>query len=302
MDRNIIFTQVIALFLMMIIGFGARKVKILNPLMNKGLNEILVNITAPCLAITAFQFTYSSQMLAEAGVVGLFAVAAHVLTALLGKCFFFRLPDALGKVLRFTTIFSNCGFMGYPVIGGFFGAKGIFLTSVYVAVFNLFVWTYGVFIFTGKSDRAALRHAVFNPGVVAVFMGMALFLFSLKLPAPLAQTLEMVGAMNTPISMIIIGSMLADLKPGALFSGWTVYYGSVVRLLVVPFLALVILKLLGVHGVLLGVCMLTVAMPAATLSVPLAELNNGDAPFASRVVFLSTIFSIVTIPLMIWMI
>jgi predicted permease len=298
MDKSTIITQVTTLFLMMAVGFAARKVKILNADSIQGLTRLLLNIAAPSVALAAFRFTFSEQRLAEAGVVFIFAVITHLFAILLGKLLFFRMPDATGKVLRFTTIFSNCGYMGYPVIGSFFGQRGIFLTSIYIAVFNIFVWTYGVFIFTAKADRDSLKQALLNPGVIAVFLGMLLFLFSVKLPSPITQTLEMVGGMTTPLAMIIVGSMLADLKFVDLFFGWSIYYGSVIRLVVMPLLAWGCLRILGVKGVVLGVCVLAVAMPAAAITVPLAAQNGGDALVASRLVFISTMLAMLVLPLL----
>jgi predicted permease len=300
MDKSIIINQVVTLFLIMAVGFVARKRKILNPALNKGLSDVLLNITAPLLAISSFQLTFSREMLVDAGIILVFALIVHIASIFLGKVFFTRMPDPTGKILRFITIFSNCGFMGYPVIGCFFGQSGVFFTSIYIAVFTLFVWTYGVFIFTGKSDWRSLISALLNPGMIAVVLGMLLFLFSIKLPLPVAQTLEIVGAMNTPISMIIVGSLLADVKLGDLFSGWAIYYGALIRLLLLPLATLFILKGIGLKGMLLGVCVLAVAMPAAAMSVPLAENNQGDVFFASRIVFLTTILSVVTIPMVIW--
>jgi predicted permease len=302
MDKSVVTAQVVTLFLIMAVGFIARKQKILTPDLTKGFSDLLLNITSPFLALSSFQFAFSRDMLAAAGMVLVFALVVHVAGILVGKILFARFPDATGKILRFITIFSNCGFMGYPVIGSIFGQRGIFLTSIYVAVFTTFIWTYGVFIFTGKADRRSLIGALLNPGIIAVFLGMLLFLFSLKLPLPVAQTLQAVGSMTTPLSMIIVGSMLTEVKPGDLFSGWAIYYGALLRLLILPFVTLFILKGIGFKGILLGVCVLTVAMPAAAISVPLAESNRGDVFFASRIVFLTTILSVVTIPMVIWLI
>jgi predicted permease len=300
MDKSLVITQVATLFLIMAVGFVARKQNILNPSLNKGLSDLLLNITSPFLAISSFQLSFSREMLSDAGAIFIFATIAHLASILLGKIFYIGIPGATGKILRFVTIFTNCGFMGYPVIGSLFGQRGIFFTSLYVAVFNIFVWTYGVFIFTGKADRRSLVSALLNPGMVAVFLGLLLFLFSVKLPLPVAQTIQAVGSMTTPISMIIVGSMLAEVKPGDLFSGWPIYYGALIRLLILPLAALFILKGIGFKGILMGVCVLAVAMPAATLSVPLAENNQGDVFFASRIVFLTTFLSIFTIPMVIW--
>lgn len=299
MDKSVVFDQVATLFLIMAVGFIARKCRFLNPEVNKGLTAILLNISAPLMAMAAFQFPFSKQRLQQAGMVFAFAVAAHLLTILLGKLLYFRSRGETAKVLRFATIFSNCGFMGYPVAASLFGQNGVFFTAVYVAVFHLFVWTYGTFIFTGQASRDSVKRVLLTPGVLAVIAGMGLFLFAVKLPVPVAQTFQIVGSMTTPVSMILVGSMLADMRPADLFSGFSIYYGIAVRLLVIPLLTLVVLRQLGFTGIALGICVMTVAMPVAAMSVPLAEQNKGDAFFASRMVFLSTILSMATIPLVI---
>lgn len=300
MNREIIISQVITLFLLIGVGFAARKTRILTSKRNKGLTDILLNITAPCMAVASFQFAFSKALLHNAWIVLIFAVAAHLIAILLGKLLFFKIPEATRKVLWFGMIFSNCGFMGFPIMESLFGKEGVFYTSIYVAVFNLFVWTYGVMIFTGKIDRRSLKNMLLNPSIIAVFCGAFIFLFSIKLPVPISQALQLLGAMTTPISMIVVGSMLADVEPASIFSGFSIYYGTILRLLVIPFLALGVLRWLNIDGIVLGVCVLFLAMPIAALSVPLAEKYGGDASMASRIVFLSTIFSVFTIPAIIW--
>lgn len=302
MNKSIIITQVATLFLIMGVGFAARKLKILNPELNKGLTELLVNITAPMTAIASFQFTFSPAMLHGAGIMFTFALAAHVFAIILGWFTFPRIPENYRKVLRFGTIFTNCGFMGYPVIGSLFGNMGIFYTSIYVASYNLFIWTYGVMIFSGRMDRQSFQKALLNPGIISVLTGMMIFLFSIKLPLPVSQAIQTIGAMTTPIAMILVGSMLAEVKPSDLFSSIPIYYGALIRLIIIPLLAIMTLKFLGFKDLLLGVAVLTVAMPVGALTVPLAEKYNGDAHFASRLVFLTTILSIFTIPMIIWLI
>lgn len=300
MNREIIIVQVITLFLLIGVGFVARTTRILTPERNKGLTDVLLNIASPCTALASFQFAFSTALLNNARIVLIFAVVSHLVAIIIGKLLFIKLPKSSRNVLHFGIIFSNCGFMGFPIMESLFGKEGVFYTSIYVAVFNLFVWTYGVMLFTGKIDRRSLKSMVLNPSIIAVICGALIFLFSIKLPAPVSQALQLLGAMTTPISMIVVGSMLADVNPASIFSGFSIYYGTVLRLLVIPFLALGILRWLEIDGIVLGVCVLFLAMPIAALSVPLAEKYGGDASMASRIVFLSTVFSIFTIPLIIW--
>jgi predicted permease len=302
MSKNVIFVQVVTLFLIMGVGFTARKRRIITPVLNKGLTELLIHITTPFMVIAAFQFSFSHEKLVTAGFVFLISLTIHTGSFLISKFIYWRFPLERRKVLSLATIFTNCGFMGYPVVGSLYGSLGIFYTSIYIVVFHLFIWTIGVGTFTGKTDLQTTKKALLNPGIIAVFIGMFLFLFSIRLPEPVTGAIQLIGSMTTPLSMLIIGSMLADIKPADLFRGFDLYYGAFIRLLLLPLLTGGILMALKFNAIITGVCVLAVAMPAASLLVPLAEQNGGDAAFASRLVFLTTLLSVATIPLIIWIV
>ena len=172
-------------------------------------------------------------MLLGAGQVFAFAVAIHLFALLIGLTIFNRYPEPVKRVLRFTTIFSNCGFMGFPLLQSIYGKSGVFYGSFYVMVFNLFIWTVGIRIFTGKQGpwqkgcsqpqhhRRRPRPCNLSPPAQA--------------SRPLYTAMETVASMNTPLSMFLVGATLTEVKPRELFSGGAVYYGSVVRLLLMPF-------------------------------------------------------------------
>jgi malate permease and related proteins len=140
---------------------------------------------------------------------------------------------------------------------------------------------------------------LFNPGIISVFLGMILFLFSLRLPLPVFRAVELVGGMTVPLSMLIIGALLADADIKGFFSGLSVYYGTFVRLLLIPMIALVVLKVIGFPGQLLQICVLLVAMPAAANTAIFAEMYGADSQLASRCIVISTLLSIITIPLIV---
>jgi predicted permease len=183
-----------------------------------------------------------------------------------------------------------------PVLASIFGQSGVFYGSIYVVTFNLLVWTLGVIIFTGKADRATVKQGITNPALIAVAIGLFLFLFSLKLPLPIYRCIEIAGGMTTPLAMMVIGSMLADIRWSELFSGFSIYYVSLVRLIVVPLLAAFFLKTVGVRQELVQICTAAAAMPAAAVTAILAEKYQSDTQLTSRIIFISTALSIVTIP------
>lgn len=298
-NAGTVFNQVLILFFIMIIGFIAKKRGIFNSTVNKKLSELLLKVTSPLLVISSFQVDFTQDILKNVLIVFAFAMTAHILSILLGQVLYRRCDTESCKVMKFATVYSNCGYMGFPLLASLFGSIGVLYGSVYMAAFNIFLWTNGVMIFSDSKrlDRQTIKKVLLNPGIVSVAIGILLFIFSLKLPVPVASAVEMVGSMTSPLSMLIIGATIADCELRDLFKGWNLYYITAIRLILIPSIAFVALKLAGLPDMLLKVCVLVVAMPIATTTAIFAELYDSDSIFASRTVVLSTLLSIITIPL-----
>jgi predicted permease len=298
MNQSYIINQVTTLLFLIVVGYVIRKLGILNRQLNKGLSDLLLYVTLPFSIITSFNFPFSRTLLANGIIVLLISMAIHLFAIFISKLLYFKYASATNQVLRAATVFSNCGFMGFPILEAVYGTQGVFYGSFYVLIFQVLIWTVGVGIFTGKQNTTTWRQ-VLNPAVIAVITGFTLFVFSIKLPEPLFNALVMVGSMTTPISMLIIGSLLFEIKLSEVFSGFSIFYVTIMRLIILPLFAVSCLLFLGVKGITLGVPVLATAMPAAALIVVFAEKHGADAVLASRAVFLSTILSIITIPAMI---
>lgn len=297
--KTSIINQVIILFLIMLVGIYARKKEILNTEVNTKLSDFLLNITLPCLILSSFNFDYSQDMMIKARLIFMYSVIIHFVLIFVSGIFAYKFEEGSKKVLRFATIFSNCGFMGYPVLEGLFGNIGVFYGSIFNIPFNLFFLSYGVMLYTGKKDLKTLKNALKHPGIIATVLGLLLFTFSISLPSPLFKALSSVGSMTTPLSMIIVGSMLAEINIKEIFSGFVVYYASFVRLIIAPIVTIIILKLLHADRLLFQIAVTIETMPVAVIATVLAEKYGADTKLASRCVFISTIFSMITIPIII---
>ena len=298
MLNSAVVNQVIILFLLMVVGFFAMKRYIIDKNTVKKLSEVLVRITLPAMIITSFNREFSKELLANGGIMLVYSLSIHIFSILLGNIIFRKYPKSARDVLKFVTVYSNCGYMGLPILEALYGQTGVFYGSIYIAVFNVFTWTHGIMIFTGEKDSKSFKKALTNPGIIAVFVGLLIFFFSIKLPYPVIKTFELLGAMTTPLSMLIIGSLIADAEFKKLFSGFTMYYVTAIRLILLPLITLIAFKALGINDtVLLGSSIATAAMPAAANTAVLAERYNGDSHLASRIVAFSTILSMITIPL-----
>lgn len=294
-----IINQVIILTIIMFVGVYARKVNIINEETKKNLSDFLINISLPLLILSSFNYTYSADMLEKAKLIFIYSVIIHIFLIIISGPLSFKFPNNSKKVLRFVIIFSNCGFMGYPVLEGLFGKIGVFYGAIFNVPFNIFMLGYGVMLYTGKKDIKTLKNVFTHPGIIASVIGLLMFIFSIKLPYPLYTAVSTVGSMTTPLSMIIVGTMLAEIKFKEVFSGVVVYYASAIRLLVVPFIILVVMKYLKIDQQLMQISVIIESMPAAVLATVFAEKYGADTMLASKCVFITTIISMVTIPLVV---
>lgn len=281
---------------MMMIGVVLRVRKIITNHINKGLSNILMNLTLPFMIIYSFNFEFSREMMKNAIMIFCYSIGIHIILIVLSKLAYFKFDDSKKKIFKFATIFSNCGFVGFPIVQGIFGNIGVFYTSIFTIPFNIFMWSYGVMLFTGESDIKSIKKNLINPALICTLLGIIIFLFSIKLPEPILSTLGSIGNMTTPISMFIVGSMLADVKLKEIFRGLDIYYLNFVKLIVAPIIVYILLRLLKVDETLLYICVIMVAMPTASLIGVFSEKYNVDKLTASKCAFLTTVLSIITIP------
>jgi predicted permease len=302
MDSLILFQKIAVLFALMFAGYLVRKGGLLNERSTRLLTTFLVNVALPALIIVSMQIPFSNELLRSGGgmfllamvIYGISFVIAWYIPKLIG-C-----PESEQGVFQFVLMFSNVGFMGFPVIETIFGRGALFYTSIYNLPFNLLVFTIGVLLLRqdrGTDLRGSLRLCL-NPGLFAVIAGIALFLLSIQIPPAVGAGLDLLAWCTTPLSMIVVGSLLAKLTPSCLFSNWRIYAISSVRLLLLPLITWLVLRPFITDPVMLGIPVIIAAMPAAANTALLAEEYQANAELASQGVFITTLFCSVTIPVM----
>ena len=205
-------------------------------------------------------------------------------------------PPERRKVLRFATIFSNAGFMGIPLVQGIVGERGVVYGSFFIAVFNVICWTYGYRMMSGGA-KVSLRTVLLNPGIIGLAVGLPLYFLGLQLPAVLAEPVGFFSDLNTPLAMLIIGSYIAKVDLHSFVSDMAVYQMAALRLIVAPALFLACLLLLRPEPVLLVTSVIQASAPVAANTVLFAVQYGGDSQLASKTVAVSTVLSILTIPL-----
>lgn len=297
-----VLTQVIELFLLMGIGYAVSKAGIIDEKCSTQITSLLCYIVSPCVIIYAFQKPFSPQMFGNLLIVAASAFAINLVAVIVGHALFNKktVKDPNKRsVMRFVCVYSNCGFMGYPLLQALAGTTGLFYGSIFNGVFNLFAWTHGIMLYSGKLDRKSMLKAVVNPNIIALIIGVLLFRFSVTLPGPIYTTVEYIYQLNTPLSMIIIGTTITQIPFKKIFTGVHVWIGTLMRNLVFPFAAMFLLHAAGVSGVPLLCCTILTACPAAGLTVLFAKLTGKDAVFPCKILTLSTVMSLVTMPIVV---
>jgi predicted permease len=283
----------------MAVGFISAKLKVIDKILIKGLSNLLINVSLPCLIITTFNFSFTKEMLHNSIIVIIITFAIHLFAIILSRILFYKYNKKDQQVLSFIVIFSNCAFMGFPIVSSVYGKEGLFYTSIYNIVFTLMVWTYGAYLFSEKKDKSGLFKILINPSIIATFIGIFTFMFSIKLPSPVQGTLSMIGNMTTPLSMLVIGASLINIRFSDIATSFKIYFVSLIRLLIVPIVLILALKFINLPYIIKGTIVLLTAMPAAAITAIFAEAGDGDVELSSKIILISTILSAFTIPLII---
>ncbi len=299
MRFEIVLNQVLILFLILLVGYVAARAKILDGPAVRKLSEVLLYVASPMLVFKSFIFEFSMERLANAGWVVLASGTFFLITVFLSKVMFARFSERVNPVLRFTAIFSNCGYMGLPMMKALYGDDGVFYGSFYIVMFHIILWTFGVRIFGQDAETGGWKKIFLNPSILAVYIGMAVFVLQIPVPGVMEGAVKAVGDMTMPLSMLIIGAVISTAKPKEIFNDPKVYLASSIRLIIMPLLALLLTRLVGLPALPSAVIVTAVAMPAAANITIFAEMFNKDSVFASKCVSVSTLLSILTAPVII---
>lgn len=291
--------QVLILFLLIFVGFLCRRFHLIDENGIHQLTNLLLVIITPCVIILSFQMPFDRSLIKGILIAGGFAILTHALGAVIAHLCFRRQEAERRRVLEFSVVFSNCGFMCLPLLDAVLGSRGIFFGSIYIAAFNIIQWTYGLLLMSGKQHSMNLKRALINPGTVAFFIGFPLFLLGLRLPSVPTRVLEYIASMNSPVAMMVIGAQMAAVKLDRLSKPASVALAISLRLLIIPLIVLGLLLPFSVDRTLALSCLIPAAAPSAAATAIFATRYQQDTDLATQLVTLSTLLSIITMPLMI---
>ncbi len=290
-----------ALALLMATGFLLRRRGLIDDAFSKSLSSLIVNVGQPMLIISSLiSLEYSPENLRRGLIALALSFALHVFMGTLAHLALRRVKNVdERKIFEFSVMFTNCGFIGFPIIESLYGKEGLFCGAFYLVGFHLFIWTWGMAILSrGRDDIKLTPKKIFvNHGTVPSLIGFVLFLLPFRLPGFLTSSASYLSSLTTPISLLITGSLIATGSLRDMFGRARLYAVSALRLIVLPILVCVLLKLCGLSEFLIVFGTVMAAMPSASVITMLGELYGIDPPAASRMVGLTSVLCVVTLPL-----
>lgn len=294
-----IFTQVAVLFIIILVGYFVRKKGLLDESSTSKLSSLVMNIFLPAMIITAMQIQFDKEMIPKILSLLFVSMVMFGVSTIVAFCLkiFIKSDSKLG-IFQYALVFSNSGFMGYPVVEAVLGKGAIFYAAIFNLPFNFLCFTLGVyFLSKGNSNAKFSIKSMINPSMIAVFIGLALFVTGTELPVFINHPLELLGDVTTPISMIVIGSMLAGSSAMECFKRFDMYMLAVLRLVAIPVLVFLVLRPFSFDSVVMAIPVVISAMPSTANTAIMANEYGADVALASQAVFFTTLFSVVSIPL-----
>lgn len=287
-------TQVVILFILIAVGYICGKIGFMSKSTAKNITDIVLYFVTPCVIINAYQVEFDPTILKNLGITFLCAIGVHIISILIVTVAFRKKDIDKRSVLRFGTVFSNCGFMSIPLQQAIIGQEGVLYGAAFLGVFNIFLWSYGVICMSGSKENFSKKTLLYNPGILGVIVALILFLASIKLPIVIGKPVEYLANLNTPLPMIIIGYYLSNSKISKGIKDKNAWTATLLRLLVIPIICIGGMYLLGVRGNILITVAIAVSAPIAATTTMFATKFQKDTDLSVNLVSLSTIISIIT--------
>lgn len=294
--------QVFVMFIMIFLGFLLVKLKLIDISSKKSLSNILVYLVVPFMIVNSYLTTeFDESIAANIGYAFLSSfillVVGIIVTFIV--TIFFKTDDK--PVLQFGLSFSNAAYMGFPLIEAMFGSDGLIYASCFVSVFNILLWTIGYMTVSHNFNlKDALKAILKTPVIYSLIIGLILFFARVNVPDVISKPLSMIGSMNTPISMIITGMIIASSNIKGVLKNKYLWLTTAIRLVFIPLICLAIVYLLSLCNIdvkVLQIVFILEACPVAAITSIFAIKFNYNEDLAGSCVVVSTLLSIITLPL-----
>ncbi len=302
MDIAILMTQMTKLFIILFLGYIIFKLKVIDDHFVKKFSKLILDVTLPAMILSSVLNLEERQKLGD--VLTAFAVAVALLFIVLPMVGLF-----LAKLLRvrknqeglyiYMNTYSNVGFMGFPVIKALCGSVGLFYAAIFNLIFNLSIFSLGVWLMNKDKEKKTNFNprSVLTPGVIVAALSIVIYFLNIKPPDLICDTIDTIGSITSPAAMLIIGCTLAKMDVKSIFGDWRLYPWMIIKQLIIPLILWVPFSMFIKNELLLIVVYILSAMPVANTAVLFANTYGGDTQLAARSIFLTTLVSLITVPL-----
>jgi len=295
-----IVSKVLTFFVLIGIGFILRRTNLVDDLFTKGVSRFVLYVTLPALIVDSMNFGYSYEVFSNAVILLMAGGVLYLILWFVGvvSSRILKLTGDSRSVFLYAVLFGNVAYMGYPVVELIIGNEGVFYSAVFNIWFNVLTWTVGVQIMSREAGFST-RKSFLNPGMISVCIGLILFFTPLKLPLFLDEALALLGESTIPLAMVVAGIILGNAKLSTVLKSRTVIFYSIVKLCVAPVIVFFLLSVVEMPAMVEKILIIMSAMPAAANTSIFARIFDSDYELSSKLIASSTLFSLITIPLII---
>ena len=302
MDIKTLITSMVELFIIIFVGYFIYKAKIVDDNFTKKFTKLVLDVTLPAMILASVLTLEERQELYD--VITAIAVAAALFFVVLPGIGFF-----LAKLIRakkekiglytFMNAYSNVGFMGFPVIEGLCGSVGLFYAAIFNLIFNLSTYTLGIWMMNkGREDAEKFNvKRLLSPGVLLSALSIVIYFLDIKFPTVITETIESIGSITSPAAMLLIGCSLAKMDIKSVFTEVRIYPWTIIKQLIIPLLLWFPLTMIIKNELVLNVTYVLIAMPVANSAVLFATNYGGDSELAAKTTFITTLISLITVPI-----
>ena len=295
----LIFEQLLKMFFIMVLAFVCFKIKLVDQNGNKTVSNLLLLVVNPVLIITVYQTEYDPALVRGLLLAFAAAAATHILGIVISTLLIRPKVDADYSIERFNAMYSNCGFIGIPLIGSVLGDTGVFYLSAYMVMFNLFSWTHGVILMEKRFSFKNLKEGLLSPMFIATLIAVLLFFLQLEIPSVLLDSMNYIADMNTPLAMMVAGFSVvqADLKK--MCRNLRLYYASAIKLIIFPLCTIPLLILFHLPSEISMTILIAAACPSATTGTMMAIRYKQNYTYSSEIFSMTTMFAVITMPVLV---
>lgn len=298
----LIFEQLLKMFFIMLLAFICYKIKLVDQNGNRSISNLLLMVVNPLLILTVYQDTeYDPDMVRGLLLAFVAALITHILGILIST---FLIQPSSGpdcSIERFNSMYSNCGFIGIPLVNSVLGSSGVFFITAYMVVFNLFTWTHGIILMEKKCSLKNMKEGILSPMFLSTVAAVALFFLRIHVPSVLLDSMNYVADMNTPLAMMVAGFSVAQSDLGKMLRNHRIYFISFIKLILIPVLMIAVLKVMPLPSEVATTILIGAACPAATTGTMMAIRYRQNYTYSSELFAMTTVLSIITIPAVVFL-